>query len=98
MTAHSNVFDLGAAKTNPSKYFDHPKDVLVHPRLSRDSKLDILRSWETDARQLATAEEENMTDGESSRLGAVVSALIALGDEDKDPHTERHASPAKHGG
>ena len=96
MTAHSQSLDLGAAKSNPSKYFDTPQDVLVHPRLSRTAKLDILRAWEVDARLLATAEDENMAAGESSHLGAVVSALIALGDEDKEPHYERPRSPAQH--
>ncbi len=77
--------DVGAALTNPSKFFAKPQDVLVHPGLSRDTKLKILRQWEVDARLLQVAEEENMTDGERSHLGSVVSALIALDDENKGP-------------
>lgn len=73
--------DLKEAKSNPSKVFQRPADVLTHPDLSRDAKLAILRQWETDARLLQVAEEENMTGGERSHLGSVISALLALGDE-----------------
>jgi hypothetical protein len=79
----TQALDVKAAKTNPSKFFQTPKDVLIHPTLSRANKIDILRQWEIDARLLAIAEEENMGDGEHSHLGAVVSALIALGDDHK---------------
>ncbi len=89
-----NVAD---AKVNPSKYFQHPKDVLVHPGLSREAKIDILRAWEVDARLLQTAEEENMTAGENSHLGAIVSALLALEDETKGPQAETPAAPTKLG-
>jgi len=94
----THMLDIKAAKTNPSKYFHAPKDVLIHPTLSREAKIDILRQWEVDARLLATAEEENMTDGEHSHLGAVVSALIALDDENKRPCVDTGTGPAKHGG
>lgn len=90
--------DIKAAKTNPSKFFKSPKEVLIHPNLSRDAKLDILHQWEVDARLLAVAEEENMTEGETSQLGAVVSALLALDDEGKRPNSETGSTPAKQGG
>ncbi len=94
----THTLDVKAAKTNPSKFFKTPKEVLFHPELSRDSKIDILRQWEVDARLLSVAEAENMMDGESSHLGAVVSALIALDDEDKRPTSETGSTPAKQGG
>lgn len=91
--------DLTAAKLNPSKFFKHPKDVLVHPDLSRKAKLDILHQWEVDARLLQVAEEENMTAGETSHLGAIVSALLALDDESKGPQADNTpAPPTKLGG
>lgn len=93
-----HALNVEAAKTNPSKFFDTPKEVLRHPDLSRTNKIDILRQWEVDARLLSVAEEENMTQGESSHLGAVVSALIALDDEHKRPTTETGTGPGKHGG
>jgi hypothetical protein len=88
--------NIAEAKVNPSKFFKHPQDVLVHPALSREAKLDILHQWETDARLMAVAEEENMGSGENGHLGAIVSALLALDDETKGPQADTPASPAKH--
>ncbi len=89
--------DINAAKLNPSKFFKNPQDVLVHPNLNRQAKLDILHQWEVDARLMSVAEEENMGSGESSRLGAIVSALLALEDEAKDKHADQTGTPTKMG-
>jgi hypothetical protein len=92
---------VNAAAANPSKFFASPKDVLVDPKLSREDKIEILRQWEIDARLLAVADEENMGQGENSHLGAVVSALIALDDENKRPDTseaKKTSAPTKLGG
>ncbi len=94
----THVLDIKAASTNPSKFFQSPRDVLIHPDLSRAAKIDILRAWEVDARLMSVAEEENMQDGESSHLGAVVSALIALDDEAKRPDTDTGTGAGKQGG
>jgi len=90
--------DVKAAKTNPSKYFASPQDVLCHTGLSREAKIEILRQWEVDARLMSVAEEENMTDGEHSHLGAVVSALIALDDERKHSTNDTGSGAGKAGG
>ncbi len=93
-----SMSDIHAAKTNPSKFFTSPREVLAHPALSHAAKIDILRQWETDARLMAVAEEENLSGGEASQLGAVVNALISLGDAEKMPDGEAHPpSPAKAG-
>lgn len=89
--------NLNEAKVNPSKFFKHPKDVLVHSGLSREAKIDILRQWEVDARLMAVAEEENMGSGENGHLGAIVSALLALGDENKGPDADAASPPTKLG-
>jgi hypothetical protein len=94
----THMLDIKAAKTNPSKYFQTPQDVLVHPHLTREAKIEILRQWEVDARLMSVAEEENMGSGEHGHLGAVVSALIALDDEKKRPSAEKEALSAKTGG
>lgn len=90
--------NVAEAKLNPSKFFTHPKDVLTHPGLSREAKLEILRQWEVDARLMAVAEEENMTAGESGHLGAIVSALLVIEDETKGPDADAAAPPTKSGG
>jgi hypothetical protein len=90
--------DVQAAKQNPSKFFASPKEVLMHPHLSREAKLDILHQWETDARLLQVADEENLQGGEPSQLGAVVAALLALDDEEKQAHTGSAPAPATKAG
>jgi len=80
-TMQPQTIDLKQAKANPSRVFNDPQEVVARPDLTRETKIEILRQWETDARLLATAENENMAGGEGNRLGAVVKALIELGDE-----------------
>jgi len=98
MAQTQGTVDVAAAAVNPSKFFETPQDVLTQAQLSREDKIKILHQWETDARLLQVAEEENMGEGERSQLGAIVSALIALGDESKNPHRATPGSPAKQGG
>jgi hypothetical protein len=93
MAGQQKWIDVTMAAINPSKYFASPQEVLTHPELTREHKLKILRQWEVDARLLQVAEEENMSEGESSHLGSVVSALIALDDENKRPDTEPERKP-----
>jgi hypothetical protein len=90
--------ELKTAMDNPSKVFKRPADVLQNADLTRAQKIGILRQWEVDARLLSVAEEENMTQGEPSPMAEVVSALIALGDENKDPEHQTSAGPSKQGG
>ncbi len=59
MTMETQRVDLKQATTNPSKVFGDPSQVLTHPGLSREAKLEILRQWETDARLLQTAESND---------------------------------------
>ena len=75
--------DIHSVTANPSRYFRTPQEVVDDRSLTRKDKLDILHQWETDARLLAVAEEENLAGGEANQLGAVVNALISLGDETK---------------
>ena len=77
--------DLEAALLNPAGCFKEPRDVLAERRLTREQKLRVLRQWDQDARQLAVAEEENMTGGEENMVGRVSKAILALGgDAERD--------------
>ena len=77
--------DLEAALLNPAGCFAVPGDVLAERGLTREQKLRILRQWDQDARQLAVAEEENMTGGEENMVGRVSKAILALGgDAERD--------------
>ena len=65
------------AKESPTKVFDLPDQVLA-ARIPEGEKSEILKSWEDEAHQLQAAADENMTGGESSRLGEIRSAIDKL--------------------
>lgn len=67
--------DIREAIRNPKAIFGTPERVIADPRLDREGKRAILKSWEQDARELAVAEEEGMTGGEPSMLQRVRRAL-----------------------
>lgn len=67
--------DMKKAIANPSGVFDAPADIVEHDKLSKDEKVKLLQVWETDALELETAAQENMTGGEASRLREVHEAL-----------------------
>lgn len=82
------------AKLDPTSLFSRPSDVLGENTLSREQKIEVLRRWEYDARELEVAEEENMCGGPGDLLGQVLRALHQLNvNEDLE-----HSPPTKHGG
>ena len=70
--------DLRQALINPGSVFETPEEVLDHPDLSRQQKIDVLRRWEDDAIELAVAEEEGMVGGEPVMLARILGALNSL--------------------
>ena len=74
MTQSSEI-DLEAALREFKAFFAEPKDIAVHPQLSRESKLALLRQWEQHARSLSVAEGEGMVGGEENMLGRVEQAI-----------------------
>ena len=83
--------DLDKARRDPAGCFADPAALADSPHLSRAEKIDLLRRWEEDARELAVADDENMAGGEAQRLDAVREALDRLGGA-HEPQT-----PTKHG-
>jgi hypothetical protein len=71
----SSEFDLEAALRDPQAFFAEPNEIAAHPRLSRQSKLALLRQWEQRARSLSVAEGEGMAGGEENMLGRVEQAI-----------------------
>ncbi len=69
---------LRQALINPGSVFETPEEVLDHPDLSRQQKIDVLRRWEYDATELAVAEEEGMVGGEPVMLARILVALSSL--------------------
>ena len=86
--------DIEKALLNPSSVFSTPEEVLEAKDLSRDQKIEILRSWEYDARQLQVAEEENMVGPRINMLDRVINALRRL---DPELNLDKSA-PIKDGG
>ncbi len=52
------MIDVQKAMLDPTMVFEDPMDVVANAELTRDQKIEILRRWEYDARQLEIAEEE----------------------------------------
>jgi len=88
--------DIEKALLNPAMVFKTPEEVVDSGDLSREQKIEILRRWEYDVRELQVADEENMTapKPEAVTLDMVLKALHAVG---APPDVERTA-PTKQGG
>ncbi|ACJ18424.1 hypothetical protein [Coxiella burnetii] len=84
------------ALMDPTAFYKEPKAVLVDSNLTKKEKLQILRQWEYDARELMVAEEENMLGdaSSSSMLSRILKAIHEL-----DPSYDgTKSSGTKHGG
>lgn len=66
------------AKRDPRRYYGQANDVLRDRRLNDQERLEILRSWERDARGMSVASDEAMDGGEPNRLGEVSRALLEV--------------------
>jgi hypothetical protein len=88
------MVDVEKALLDPGSVFKTPEELLENTELSREQKIEILRRWEYDVRQLQVAEEESMEGPQPVTLDAVLRALRAIGAA-ADP--ERSA-PTKQGG
>ena len=88
------MVDVEKALLDPGLVFKTPEEVLASNELSREQKINILRRWEYDVRELQVAEEEGMEGPQPVTLDVVQRALRAL---DAPADTERSA-PTKQGG
>ena len=80
------------ALLDPTSVFSEPEDVLQAKDLTREQKIEVLKRWEYDARELEVAADENMSDDSSDLLGRVLKSLDELGydpDPDNDPSTKQ---------
>jgi hypothetical protein len=87
---------INRALTNPSATFKRPQEVVESNDLSREQKIEALRRWEYDARELQVADEEGMAPAEPQPviLDAILNALRSLG----APADVEHSAPTKQGG
>lgn len=91
------MIDLERALLVPSSVFKTPDDVVQSEKLSCEQKIEILRRWEYDARELQVAEEEGMVGSNSSILDQILRALLILDELAEIERLERSRS-SKQGG
>jgi len=88
------VTDFEKALLDPNSFFKTPGEILKRNDFSREQKMEILRRWEYDVRELQVAEEESLPGPQLVTLDSVLNALRALG---APANTDRSAS-TKQGG
>ena len=82
------MINVKTAMLAPTMVFEDPMDVVANDELTRDQKIEILRRWEYDARQLEIAEEEaGMAVRRPEMFDRVLQALHTLGVERDIEHT-----------
>ena len=69
---------LDQALLDPGSAFASPQAVADDASLTLEQKIEILRSWEYDAAELAVAEEEGMQGSEDNLLQRILLALAGL--------------------
>jgi hypothetical protein len=85
---------FAAALGDPTSVFSEPEAVLSRQDIPREMKIEILRRWEYDARELSVAENEGMGGGPPSLLRRVQAALRSIDSGPEQPQ----AAPTKEGG
>ena len=82
------MIDVNKAMLDPTMVFTNPNDVVANVEHTHDQKIEILRRWEYDARELEVAEEEaGMAVRRPEMFDRVLQALHALGAERDIEHT-----------
>jgi hypothetical protein len=86
-TATDNVIDINYL-LHPGTAFDHPRDVVAHPKLSLSEKRAILASWASDAAAIASCPALRVPEGlkKPITIDEILEALQALGGPYNPPH------------
>lgn len=82
------------AMLDPSAAFTTPGEILTCRELTAEQKIEVLRRWAYDIRELRVAEGEGMQGRALVTLDEVLDALHALG----APIDLEHGPPTRHGG
>jgi hypothetical protein len=75
--------DYDRALLSPSSVFDRPMDVVSTDSMTVNQKMEVLKRWEAEARDLEVADAEAMGGGEPSRLPDVRVAIDVLCDREE---------------
>jgi hypothetical protein len=81
---------------DPAATFKNPQQVVDNGMLTREQKIEVLRRWEYDIRELQVADDEGMTApmAQPITLDSIFAALRSLG----APPDMEHSAPTKQGG
>ncbi len=79
MTDRSQSFDLDAALLDPASNFETPEALLARADINDETKIELLRRWEYDARELEVEQEESMRSHDDDLLQRIHKVLHALG-------------------
>lgn len=72
------MIDYDKALLDPSAIFKHPSEVLADTDLSKQQKIKILEQWAYDAKEIETADSENMQGESASMLHRIMECLQQL--------------------
>lgn len=89
--AKTSKNDTDLTTIDPASKYGNPQAVLSDTALNRDQKIEVLKQWEYDAREIQVATEENMAGTEDEPvLDQILKALNALNAEsDNDSATKQ---------
>lgn len=83
--------DKKLAIKDPASQFNNPNDVLEQKELTAEEKIAVLRQWDYDTREILVAEEENMSQDNTTPgtdygnlLRQIHQCLLQLGDDSSD--------------
>ncbi|MBW8471315.1 MAG: hypothetical protein K0M67_23860 [Thiobacillus sp.] len=85
---------LAQVALDPAATFQTPEEVVAHPGLSSQQKIDVLRAWEYDAAEAEVAEEEGMGGLREHLLQRILLSLGSL----SDTHADHPVAPSKQHG
>lgn len=90
------MIDVEKALLDPAVVFQNPQKVIDADELSQEQKIEILRRWEYDVREIQVLDDESTTAQEPHgvSLDAILKALRSLG----APIDVEHTAPTKQGG
>lgn len=71
-------------QSDPALANASPQDIVHHPDLTRQEKIELLRSRQYDAAEIAVAEEEGMEGPENTSMRDILLALAQLGEHESD--------------
>ncbi|MBU1397104.1 MAG: hypothetical protein KKE84_13325 [Gammaproteobacteria bacterium] len=86
----------GRALPDPALASASPQEILNHPGLTREEKIELLRSRQYDAAEIAVAEEVGMQGPESDPMRDILLALAQLTQGERNETvapTKQHGHP-----